>query len=131
MVLIWKSVNIVIFGEYCVDRKHRMEEVATELDSKFKDTEKRLDVMSWKVDQLVKNEEDFGQTLSATKLLAGLQEVKKEFGEVTKEVEQLRTSQQEAMASILQEFQIAMTAAEQLKEKLGDIPQEKPSPPKK
>lgn len=102
-----------------------MEEVATELDSKFKDTEKRLDLVSWKVDQLVKNEVDSGETLSATKLLAGLQEVKKEFVEVTKEVEQLRTSQQEAMASILQEFQTAMTAAEALKEKLGDIPEEK------
>jgi len=101
-----------------------MEDVATELDSKFQDTERRLDLVSWKVDQLVKNEVDTGESLSAAKLLAGLQEVKKEFGEVTKEVEQLRTSQQEAMAQILQEFQTAMTAAEQLKEKLGDMPQE-------
>ena len=37
------------------------------------DAERRLDLVTWKVDQLVKNDVDGGETLSAAKLLAGLQ----------------------------------------------------------
>jgi len=100
-----------------------MEEVASELDSKFQDAERRLDLVTWKVDQLVKDDVNGGENISVGKLLSGLQEVKKEFVEVTREVEELKNSQQAAMASILQEFQVAMAAAEELKDKLGDVPE--------
>ena len=92
-----------------------MEEAATELDNKFQETERRLDTMAWKVDQLVKVDTEGGESLSAARLLQNLQEVKKDFASVVKEVEQLKTDQQTAMASILQEFQTAMGTAEQLK----------------
>ena len=100
-----------------------MEEAAAELDTKFQETERRLDTVAWKVDQLVKVDTEGGESLSAAKLLQNLQEVKKDFSTVMKEVEQLKTDQQTAMAAILQEFQTAMGTAEQLKGRL-DIPPE-------
>merc|ERR1712096_561259 len=100
-----------------------MEEAAAELDTKFQETERRLDTVAWKVDQLVKVDTEGGESLSAAKLLQNLQEVKKDFATVVKEVEQLKSEQQTAMATILHEFQTAMGTAEQLKGRL-DLPPE-------
>jgi len=100
-----------------------MEEAAAELDNKFQETERRLDTVAWKVDQLVRVDTEGGESLSAAKLLQNLQDVKKDFASVVKEVEQLKADQQTAMASILQEFQAAMSTAEQLEGRL-DLPSE-------
>ena len=46
-----------------------MEEAAAELDTKFQDTERRLDSVAWKVDLLVKVDTEGGESLSSAKLL--------------------------------------------------------------
>ena len=46
-----------------------MEEAAAELDTKFQDTERRLDSVAWKVDLLVKVDTEGGEILSSAKLL--------------------------------------------------------------
>jgi inorganic pyrophosphatase/exopolyphosphatase len=45
-----------------------MEKVAVELDTKFQETERRLDTVDWGVDQLVKVDTEGGESLSAAKL---------------------------------------------------------------
>ena len=96
-----------------------MEETAVELDSKFQATERRLDSVAWKVDQLVGIETAGGERLSAAKLIKSLQKVKKDFNDVVKEVEQLKEDQRTAMEAILQEFQTAMENTEKFKDKLN------------
>ena len=56
-----------------------MEEAAAELDKKFQETEKKLDIVSWKVEQLVKVETSAGSgsdSLSAAQLLSNVQEIR-------------------------------------------------------
>jgi len=100
-----------------------MEKAALELESKFDDTEKRLDKVAWKVDQLTGLEAGAGETLSTTKLIESLQDVRRDFAEVVGEVEKLKADQQEAMASILAEFQTVLKSADDMKDKLN-MPQE-------
>ena len=73
-----------------------MEEVAAELDSKFQETEKKLDSVSWKVEQLVKVESGAagaaGDSLSAAQLLTSVQEIRRDFGALVGEVEQLKVT---------------------------------------
>ena len=73
-----------------------MEEVAAELDSKFQETEKKLDSVSWKVEQLVKVESAAagaaGDSLSAAQLLTSVQEIRRDFGALVGEVEQLKVT---------------------------------------
>jgi len=100
-----------------------MEKAALELEAKFDDTEKRLDKVAWKVDQLTGLEAGAGETLSTTKLIESLQDVRKDFAEVVGEVEKLKADQQEAMASILAEFQTVLKSADDMKDKLNTPPE--------
>ena len=75
-----------------------MEEVAAELDSKFQETEKKLDSVSWKVEQLVKVESGAaGDSLSAAQLLTSVQEIRRDFGALVGEVEQLKVTSPDLM----------------------------------
>ena len=97
-----------------------MEKAAEELDNKFQVTEKKLDNMSWKVEQLTKLDSAAGDnSLSAAQLLTSVQEIREEFTGLVQEVEQLKTEQQTAMNNIMQELQTAMSSAEQLQSKLN------------
>ena len=97
-----------------------MEKAAEELDNKFQVTEKKLDNMSWKVEQLTKLDSAAGDnSLSAAQLLTSVQEIRQEFTGLVQEVEQLKTEQQTAMNNIMQELQTAMSSAEQLQSKLN------------
>ena len=98
-----------------------MEETAAQLDSKFQETEKKLDNVSWKVEQLVKVDSSAAgdNSLSAAQLLTSVQDIRSEFSSLVQEVEQLKTDQQTAMNSIMQELQSAMASAEQLQGKLN------------
>merc|ERR1712059_78670 len=97
----------------------KMEKAAEELDAKFHDTEKRLDLVTWKVDQLTSLPTECGETLTTSRLLSSLQEVRAEFKTVVGEVEQLKKDQQTAMTSILAEIQTAMNSSDTLKQKLN------------
>jgi len=98
-----------------------MEEVAAELDSKFQETEKKLDTVTWKVEQLVKVDTagPAGNTLSAAQMLTSVQEIRKDFNSLVAEVEQLKSDQQSAMNEILQELRTAQETAEQLQDNLN------------
>ena len=100
-----------------------MEEVAAELDSKFQETEKKLDTVAWKVEQLVKVDTAGtaagGNSLSAAQLLTSVQEIRKDFNSLVGEVEQLKNDQQTAMNDIMQELRTAMETAEQLQGNLN------------
>ena len=100
-----------------------MEEVAAELDSKFQETEKKLDTVAWKVEQLVKVDTAgaaaAGNSLSAAQLLSSVQEIRKDFNSLVGEVEQLKNDQQTAMNDIMQELRTAMETAEQLQGNLN------------
>merc|ERR1711936_1329199 len=100
-----------------------MEKAALELETKFDETEKRLDKVAWKVDQLTGLEAGAGETLSTTKLIESLQDVRRDFAEVVGEVEKLKADQQEAMASILAEFQTVLKSADDMKDKLNMPPE--------
>ena len=69
-----------------------MEEAAAELDSKFQETEKKLDNVSWKVEQLVKVDTSGqgGESLSAAQLMRNVQEIRQEFTSLVQEVEDLK-----------------------------------------
>ena len=95
-----------------------MEEVAAELDSKFEDTEKKLDNVSWKVEKLVEIE-SAGNMESAANLISSVQEIRKEFTSLVQEVQTLKQEQENAMSSILQELKTTMETAEQLQSKLN------------
>ena len=95
-----------------------MEEVAAELDSKFEDTEKKLDNVSWKVEKLVEIE-SAGNMESAANLISSVQEIRKEFTSLVQEVQTLKQEQENAMSSILQELKTTMETAEQLHSKLN------------
>ena len=104
-----------------------MEEAANALDSKFQETERKIDMVAWKVDQVANIELEGGESLSAAKLLKNFQDLKKEFTAVSKEVEQLKTEQQTVMAAIIEELNTAMSAADKLEEKLN-LPSNEPDP---
>ena len=95
-----------------------MEEAAAELDSKFEDTEKKLDNVSWKVEKLVEIE-SAGNMESAANLITSVQEIRKEFTSLVQEVQTLKQEQENAMSSILQELKTTMETAEQLQSKLN------------
>ena len=95
-----------------------MEEAAAELDSKFEDTEKKLDNVSWKVEKLVEIE-SAGNMESAANLISSVQEIRKEFTSLVQEVQTLKQEQENAMSSILQELKTTMETAEQLQSKLN------------
>ena len=97
---------------------NKMEEVAAELDSKFEDTEKKLDNVSWKVEKLVEIE-SAGNMESAANLISSVQEIRKEFTSLVQEVQTLKQEQENAMSSILQELKTTMETAEQLQSKLN------------
>ena len=98
-----------------------MEEAAAELDTKFQETEKKLDNVSWKVDQLVKVDSSGqgGESLSPAQLMRNVQEIRQEFTSLVQEVEDLKIEQQTAMNSILGELKGVMETAEQLQGKLN------------
>ena len=98
-----------------------MEEAAAELDTKFQETEKKLDNVSWKVDQLVKVDSSGqgGESLSPAQLMRNVQEIRQEFTSLVQEVEDLKVEQQTAMNSILGELKGVMETAEQLQGKLN------------
>ena len=102
-----------------------MEEAAAELDTKFQETEKKLDNVSWKVEQLVKVDTSGqgGESLSAAQLMRNVQEIRQEFTSLVQEVEDLKVEQQSAMTNILGELKTVMETAEQLQEKLN-LPKE-------
>ena len=97
-----------------------MEEAAAELDTKFQETEKKLDNVSWKVEQLVKVDTSGqgGESLSAAQLMRNVQEIRQEFSSLVQEVEDLKVEQQSAMTNILGELKTVMETAEQLQGKL-------------
>ena len=95
-----------------------MEEVAAELDSKFEDTEKKLDNVSWKVEKLVEIE-SAGNMESAANLISSVQEIRKEFTSLVQEVQTLKQEQENAMSSILQELRTTMETADQMQNKLN------------
>ena len=89
-----------------------MEEAAAELDNKFQETEKKLDNVSWKVEQLVKVETSAGSgadSLSAAQLLSNVQEIRNDFNSLVQLVEQLIQEQQNNMTNFLQKQQNTMT----------------------
>ena len=96
-----------------------MEKAAEELETKFQETEKRLDTVAWKVDKLISPPTVAGETLSTCRLLAKLQEVKEDFKSVTAEVEQLRVEQKTTMTSIIAEIKEVMNSTDTLKDKLN------------
>ena len=98
-----------------------MEEAAAELDTKFQETEKKLDNVSWKVDQLVKVDSSGqgGESLAPAQLMRNVQEIRQEFTSLVQEVEDLKVEQQTAMNSILGELKGVMETAEQLQGKLN------------
>ena len=102
-----------------------MEEAAAELDTKFQETEKKLDNVSWKVEQLVKVDTSGqgGESLSAAQLMRNVQEIRQEFTSLVQEVEDLKAEQQSAMTNILGELKTVMETAEQLQGKLN-LPKE-------
>ena len=92
--------------------KKIMEEAAAELDNKFQETEKKLDNVSWKVEQLVKVETSAGSgsdSLSAAQLLSNVQEIRSDFNSLVQLVEQLIQEQQNNMTNFLQKQQNTMT----------------------
>merc|ERR1719483_1112926 len=100
-----------------------MERAAEDLETKFKATEKKLDKVSWRVDQLTGVPDKGTETLSTAKLLATFQEVKSDFRSVVEEVQQLKMDQQTAMSSILNELNTTCNSMETLKGQLN-LPKE-------
>jgi len=86
----------------------------TGIETKLQETEMKFTALGQKIDHEMEGTSATDNRIPVEKLLTNLQEVKKEYTEVTEQLRQLREEQKTAMENILQEFQAVGTTAEQL-----------------
>lgn len=98
-----------------------MEHAVQEFTSALDEAERKLNDVNSQVDATLNESQQSGSTV---KLLAQVEELRKDFSQVKQEVDALKSNQEEVMSSILKELTSAMTLAEKLQNDAEEVPKD-------